>query len=70
MLAAMMTTSDITQPGYYWFYDAIGAPAQPVEVTAGDGRGEWRVQFIGSDELLRLRDLAGALLPAPAPAAG
>lgn len=64
----MLTPRDITEPGIYWYFDAIGAPAQIVEVGPPEARrGELLVSFIGREDSDAVQDLSGAFLGPIAP---
>ncbi len=65
----MLTASDITLPGLYWYFDPIGAPAAVVEI-AGETRNDLEVRWHGRDDADALQDLAGGFVgPIQPPAA-
>lgn len=56
----MLRSSDITLPGFYWYFDAIGGPPVVVEVGPGDAsQAGFEVRFAGREEADLLRDLSG-----------
>lgn len=57
----MLNPSEITDPGFYWNLDAIGAPAQVVEVV-GEPGDVLMVRFAGREDEDALEDLAGTFV--------
>jgi hypothetical protein len=57
----MLTSDHITEQGYYWYFDPIGAPPVVVEV-AGEPREELVVRWPGREEDDALQDLPGTFL--------
>ena len=56
-----MNPSDVTQPGFYWYQDAIGAPPTIVEIGPADAATEdLEVRFAGREDFDLLRDLSGS----------
>lgn len=69
MLWAMLTSSDITTPGFYWYFDAIGGQPYVVEV-AGEKRAELVVRFTGREDEDALKDLSGDFIGPVSPPLG
>jgi hypothetical protein len=64
----VLQPSDITLPGFYWYFDPIGAPAVVVEV-AGESKRELVVRFTGRDDEDALSNLSGSFIGPIAPPA-
>lgn len=61
MLHSMLTPSDITDPGFYWYFDAIGGQPCVVEVV-GEARRDFAVRFTGRADEDALGDLSGSFI--------
>jgi hypothetical protein len=57
----MLNPSEITDPGFYWYLDAIGAPAQVVEVV-GEPGDVLMVRFAGREDEDAVEDLSGTFV--------
>jgi hypothetical protein len=56
----LLQSGDVSQPGVYWYFDAIGGEAQIVDIgDEGQPREEWEVRFTGRGDADLLRDLTG-----------
>ncbi len=56
----MMNSSDITQSGFYWYWDAIGGDPTIVEVGPVDSpKRDLEVRFAGREDADLLHDLSG-----------
>lgn len=65
----MLSSRDITKPGFYWYYPAHGAPPVLLEVS-GEETEAMTARFHGSDEELPLHSLTGSFHgPMPRPLA-
>jgi hypothetical protein len=68
-MPGMLTPRDITLPGFYWYFDPIGAPPTVVEIARRDPPrpgGGWP----GREDEDALLDLAGTFVgPLQAPLA-
>lgn len=67
----MLTPSDITLPGFYWYFDRIGGPPVVVEIgPEGAPRRDLEVRFTGRADWDMLADLSGSFIgPISPPAA-
>jgi hypothetical protein len=57
----VLQPSDITLPGFYWYFDPIGGPAIVVEV-AGERKRDLVVRFTGREDEDALSDLSGSFI--------
>jgi hypothetical protein len=58
-MMAMLLPNDLTDPGFYWYLDALGSAPQVVEVVGDDVLS---VRFTGREDEDALADLAGTLV--------
>ena len=56
----MLASSEVTAPGYYWYYDGSGSSPVVVEVAPAEApKTQLEVRFHGRDDWDMLADLTG-----------
>jgi len=55
----MLLANDLTDPGFYWYLDALGSAPQVVEVVGDD---VLMVRFTGREDEDALADMAGTFV--------
>jgi hypothetical protein len=65
----MLTPEDVTLPGFYWYFDAIGGAPVVVQIE-GERRADMLVLFAGRDDVDALADLSGSFIGPLLPPAG